>query len=438
MAFIYFVLAAFFTRDLTIMVYVFVNTIVSIIIALSITGLSLAKRKEVQANKKAHMELKRVIDAATKVSMIATDTSGTITMFSSGAQHMLGYLPEEVIGKKTPRIIHLESEVAARSKELTEEMGYPVEGFEAFVTYARQGKFDEREWTYIRKDGKRITVNLIVTAVKDEAGVITGFLGIATDVSEREKTYKAIREVESRFSAIVDNAPDGIIFCETDTQKITFSNPAMTQIFGYSEKELLSMKVQDLCCDKDWNLILSHLDRHISGETSKSHNIPMLKKDGDIVFVEVSSSVFNIRGKKYFAGFFTDLTEHNRAERERLLLESVIKKSNETAIDNTPEGIILNWNIIAEKIYGYTAKEIIGKSISNLISPEREGDIPQMLERVNSGGVVKNFKTERLRKDGKRALVSLSITPVKDMAGRVISISTIIREITERDRTEKR
>ena len=437
MALIYFILVIFFTRDLVTIVYAFARTVIFIIIALIIANLSLAKRKEVQANAEAHAQLKRVIDAATKVSIIATDMSGTILTFNSGAQHMLGYSAEEVIGKKTPTIIHLESEVIARGKELTEKMGYPVEGFEVFVAYAKQGKHEEREWTYVKKDGKHITVNLIVTAVKDDTGAVTGFLGIATDISERKKSHKAMREVESRFSAIVDNAPDGIIFCEIATQKIIFSNPAMTRLFGYSEKEFSNMKVQDLHRDEDWDFVPSQFERHLKGEISNSRNIPVTRKDGKVIFVDIGSSGFSIGGKIYFTGFFRDVTERHNIEQERLLLELIVKNSNETVIDKTTEGVILSWNIISEKMYGYTAKEVIGKSISILTLPDKAGDIMQILERVKQEGKVEYFETEQIRKDGQKIWVFLAITPVKDSTGRVISISTIARDITERKKTEK-
>jgi len=315
MAATYFILVISFTKDPDTIVHAFARTVIFIIVAFSIFSLSLAKRREAEANKEAHAQLKRVIDAATKISIIATDTSGTITMFSVGAQHMLGYLPEEVMGKKTPVIIHLESEVEARAEELAEELGHPVEGFDVFVAYAKQGKYEERQWTYVKKDGKHLTVNLIVTPVKDDSGAISGFLGIATDITERTLAHKAMREVESKFSAIVDNSPDGIIFCEVDTQKIIFSNPAMARLFGYSEKELLGMGVHDLHRPEDWNsFVLSQYESNAAGDIIKVHSIPAVRKDGKIIFVYISSSKFNISGKKYFTAFFKEVSEQNKTE----------------------------------------------------------------------------------------------------------------------------
>ena len=310
---IHFILVVLFTKDPVHIVHAFARSVFFVIVASVTTGLSLAKLKEAHANQDAHTLLKRVIDAATKVSIIATDTSGTILMFNSGSQHMLGYTAEEMIGKQTPCVIHLESEVAERSKELTEETGRQVKGFDVFVEYAKQGKHDERKWTYVKKDGKHISVNLIVTPVKDDKGAITGFLGIATDITEREVMHKAMREVESKFSAIVENAPDGIIFCELATHNIIFSNAAMTKLFGYSAKEFLAMKVRDLHRNEDWNSIVqSQFERHIRGEISISNNIPAARKDGELIYVDITSGRFNISGKKYFTAIFRDAAERNR------------------------------------------------------------------------------------------------------------------------------
>lgn len=136
---------------------------------------------------RATRELQAVLDAATQVSIVATDTEGCIRLFNSGAERMLGYRAAEVIGVRTPEILHDPAECRERSRQLSSETGHLVEGFDVFVEYARDRLFDEREWTYIRKDGTRLTVNLIVTAVRGADGVIVGYLGVATDITERKR-----------------------------------------------------------------------------------------------------------------------------------------------------------------------------------------------------------------------------------------------------------
>jgi PAS domain S-box-containing protein len=105
---------------------------------------------------------------------------------------MRSYQATEMIGKQTPEIIHLASEVATRGGELSNETGgQRIEGFDVFVENARRDYYDEREWAYVRKNGSSLIVNLVVTAIRNSSGLITGFLGIATDISEHKKTKMA-------------------------------------------------------------------------------------------------------------------------------------------------------------------------------------------------------------------------------------------------------
>jgi PAS domain S-box-containing protein len=117
---------------------------------------------------------------------------------------MLGYSAEEMVGKQTPAIMHLESEVAERGRELTEQFGRPIAGFDVFVEFARQGKAEEREWTYVRKNGSHLTVSLVVTALRDAGGEPTRFLGLANDITERKRTeadlHRFRAELEQRIT----------------------------------------------------------------------------------------------------------------------------------------------------------------------------------------------------------------------------------------------
>lgn len=135
-----------------------------------------------------HERVSASILAALPQSVVATDSQGIVTMFSPGAQAMLGYSADEVIGRQTPMLFHDPEEVRTRARELTEELGIPVAaGFPAFIAKARAtGLPDEQEWTYIRKDGTRLTVLLSVTVFNDGQGNIR-CCGVATDVTERSQ-----------------------------------------------------------------------------------------------------------------------------------------------------------------------------------------------------------------------------------------------------------
>ncbi|GGD73381.1 CHASE domain-containing protein [Lacimicrobium alkaliphilum] len=147
-----------------------------------------------------NQQLADVFSAASEVAIIATDVQGTITLFNSGAEHLLGYKAEDVIGTASPALFHVPAEVEARSKELSEQLGESIEGFDVFVTIPVREGAESREWHYINKDGQQIPVSLTVTAIRDDKHKITGFLGIAQDISERKRMEQMKNEFISTVS----------------------------------------------------------------------------------------------------------------------------------------------------------------------------------------------------------------------------------------------
>jgi len=146
--------------------------------------------------------LRAVLDSAIGVSAIGTDFSGTITYFSKGAERLLGYSAEELVGHSSPAIFHDPGEVTQRSRELTRQLGYDVEGFEVFVAIPKTQSSERREWTYICKDGTRRTVDLTVTTLGASPTTVTGFLGTAIDITERKKMEQDLRDtVRARETA---------------------------------------------------------------------------------------------------------------------------------------------------------------------------------------------------------------------------------------------
>lgn len=131
-----------------------------------------------------------VLRAATEVSVIATDVKGVITVFNEGAERMLGHRAEDVIGRTTPMLLHEAAEVTARA----EAMGIRP-GFEVFVRDSRDHGAQTRDWTYIRKDGTRLTVSLTVTAIRDDDDAITGYVGIAQDITDRKRREADLRHM---------------------------------------------------------------------------------------------------------------------------------------------------------------------------------------------------------------------------------------------------
>lgn len=134
--------------------------------------------------------------------IIATDVTGTITLFNTAAEKLLGYSRKEMIGQHTPATFHLESEVVARAEELTKELGVTVEpGFESFIAKSRDGQPDVNNWIYVQKSGEQIPVKLSVACLRNNDGDIFGYLGIAYDISRQLAHERALAEAKEQAEA---------------------------------------------------------------------------------------------------------------------------------------------------------------------------------------------------------------------------------------------
>jgi len=161
----------------------------------------ITERKQAEAELRAVTAMRQAFLDSANFSIVATNPEGVITVFNEGAQRMLGYAEEDVVGNLTPAAFHVPDEVVARAKALSGELGKTIEpGFDVFVAKTRDGMPDENEWTYVRKDGSTFPVLLSVTALFDEAGTIYGYLGVGYDITERKRMELMKREFISTVS----------------------------------------------------------------------------------------------------------------------------------------------------------------------------------------------------------------------------------------------
>ena len=154
-------------------------------------------RKQAEDALQATSMLQQAILDGASYAIISTSTDGTIQTFNRAAERMLGYSASELVGRCTPEVFHDRDEVAAHAAKLSRELGRAVEpGFEAFVARASAGSPDDCEWTYIRKDGARVPVQLAVTPLIDGDGRVSGYLGVASDITERKKAARELMDAK--------------------------------------------------------------------------------------------------------------------------------------------------------------------------------------------------------------------------------------------------
>ncbi|CAM2976849.1 PAS domain-containing hybrid sensor histidine kinase/response regulator [Rariglobus hedericola] len=197
-----------------------------------------------------HLEIadqrQRAMLDGNKFCIIGTDTQGLITVFNTGAEHVLGYRRDELIGKQTPAVLHVQADLARRAQEISEETGQKMEpGFEVLVRRARLNGVEEREVNYVRKDGSLVPVLLSVTTLRDERGEITGFMGVGRDISERRKAERAQRESEERARMLAEHAPAAVAMFDREMRYVVVSRRWLvdyhleaTDVIGRSHYEI--------------------------------------------------------------------------------------------------------------------------------------------------------------------------------------------------------
>ncbi|PMU13777.1 MULTISPECIES: diguanylate cyclase [unclassified Pseudomonas] len=167
-------------------------------------------RQREQELRGTHGQLRSVLNAATQVAIIATDLRGVITTFNAGAEQMLGFEAQEVLGHLTLESLHLAPELEARAAQLSAILGKRIAPAQAMLVDSADAVHEAREWTLVRKDGSQLTVNMLATVLLDEHGLWVGHLAICLDVTEQKRAYEALAARDRLLKKLSAHVPGGI------------------------------------------------------------------------------------------------------------------------------------------------------------------------------------------------------------------------------------
>jgi PAS domain S-box-containing protein len=217
---------------------------------------------------------------------------------------------------------------------------------------------------------------------------------------------------------------------------LLYVNHGFELLTGYSAGEVLGQNMRFLQgADTD----RSAVDRmRVAIELEQEFTTELLnyRKDGTPFWNQISiTPVKDAAGKVgHFVAVLHDATDRKQAVEADRRLALIVESSDDAIIAKTSEGTVLTWNHGAERLYGYSAAEIVGSSFSILVPPESVDELPQILARIGRGERIAHYETTRIGKDGRRIQVSLTISPLTDAHGNIVGASTIARDITDRKR----
>jgi two-component system, chemotaxis family, CheB/CheR fusion protein len=377
----------------------------------------------------AAAELRRAHDDRARLAAIVQNSQdaiigktldGIVTSWNEAAERIFGYSAEEMIGQSITKVIpadKLDEEVYILGRL---RRGEAVQHYEA-----------ER----VRKDGRRIIISLTSSPIRDAQGFVVGASKIARDVTER----KEAEEAQLRLAAVVESSDDAIV-TKTLDGVITSWNQAAERMYGYTAAEAIGKPVTMLIPRDRLDEEPAIIERLRKGEKINHYETVRQRKDGTRLDISLTvSPIKDASGRVVGASKVArDITGRKQADEARFRLAAVVDSSDDAIISKTLEGIILTWNKGAQRIFGYTAEEMIGKHITKLFPPERLDEEAHVVGQIRRGERVEHFETVRKTKDGRLIDISLTVSPIKDPLGKIIGASKIARDISERKQLEER
>jgi PAS domain S-box-containing protein len=272
----------------------------------------------------------------------------------------------------------------------------------------------------------------------DELGVLVdSFNEMLRRIQSRDAEVQSARNsLETTLTSIGDAV------LATDTQgRIVFANPVAQSLLGWQQPEIFGKPVDEvfrIVNEQTRQKADSPIARVLrEGKiTGQANHTILIARDGSEIPIDDSAAPIREDGNTTGVVLvFRDISERRRGLQDAAYLAAIVESSDDAIVGRSPEGVIRAWNAGAERLYGYIAKEVIGRPMLELLPPDRMREEAEILERLQSGERLVHFETVRRRKDGTLFDVSLTISPIRDKSGQVVGVSHVARDITEQKKT---
>jgi PAS domain S-box-containing protein len=253
-----------------------------------------------------------------------------------------------------------------------------------------------------------------------------------------EKTGRSPFDIQLHFAAVVNSSPDPIIGKDLAGRIISW-NKAATRFFGYEKHEILGESILRLLPPNLHNHEQALLRRVRDGETIDPYETVWVNRDGENISISVT--VYLVRNKTGTiigsSQIVCDLSDRKRDAESRSRLAAIVESADDAIVSKDLNGIVQSWNEGAHRMFGYSAGEMIGQSLLRIIPDALHHEEVEILRKLRIGERIDHYETTRQRKNGEMIDVSVTISPIRDEAGRVIGASKVARDISDRKRMER-
>jgi PAS domain S-box-containing protein len=327
-----------------------------------------------------------------------------------------------------------------RFEDITHPDDLPADVIETEKVRTGALKAFSMEKRYIRKDGSPIWIHLTVSGARDEGGKLKHFISLVEDVSARREAEEALRESQAQLALALESSKTAMFDWDVIQRRGKW-NEQLAAIHDFHPHD-------GFITDEEWRRLFHPEDvERLARENAEvleegdefQFEFRNHRSDGELKWILSHGRIVrDATGRAIrMIGTHTDITAQKQSEKATNLLASIVDSSDDAIVSKNLDGIITSWNKSAELLFGYTAAEAIGQSVTMIIPANRRNEETEFLARLRAGERIDHFDTVRQRKDGSLLDVSLTISPVRDSTGRVVGASKVARDITGRKRAEQ-
>jgi two-component system CheB/CheR fusion protein len=390
------------------------------------------KAQEDEAREREQRERFRVTLDSIGDAVIATDARGQVTFMNRVAESLTGSAYNDALGKPLEQVFQIVDEQTRRAVEnpvrRALQQGVMVGPANHAVLIARNGT-------------ARAIENKAAPMRTDENGT-TGVVLVFRDITERRAADRDLLQSREQLRITLSSIGDAVVATDGEG-RVTYVNPVAEGLLGYSLEQVTGRPLVEV-----FNIINEFTRQTAENPVERvlrdgyvvglANHTLLLRADGTEVPIDDSAAPINDASGRIVGVVlvFRDVTERRRAQRAQSMIAAIVESSDDAIISKDLEGRIRTWNVGAERLFGYREEEVIGRSITLLIPADHGDEETMILKRIRKGERVDHYETVRVRKDGRRIDVSLTVSPVRNADGVVVGASKIARDITERKRIE--
>ncbi|MBL8798057.1 MAG: PAS domain S-box protein [Planctomycetia bacterium] len=366
-----------------------------------------------------------LVEATLGYAMFVLDAAGQVASWHAGAERLFGWRAEEALRRCYAHFFPAEDQAAGQPRQVLQR--------------ALAEEHCEVEGPRLRRDGSQFWAAETVTALLGPGGAHLGFTVVTRDASaqhareqEYARTQAALHASEMRCRTVFEHAQVGILLADPQGRYLDV-NTSAGRMLGYAREELIGRQGEDIVAPSEFTQIEPALN-DINGQVGHRREWLFRRKDGSVFPVDV---VATLLPDGSVLATLRDISDSQQARAYRERLAAIVESSTDAIISKDLDGVVTSWNTGAQGVFGYSAAEMLGSSITRLIPEDRLAEETFILERLRRGERVDGLETQRRRKDGGLIDVSITVSPLRDSHGRIIGASKIARDIStlkERER----